>query len=94
MPDKVGKRSLTPSSKRSLRTRTPKVFMLWGRQAQAKRELVAAARGCICLLECNHPSPLSARRAPAPFIGCGHFSAANRFLVRAMPGPPVDWGGG
>ena len=72
--------------------RTPKVFMLWGAHAQAKRELVQRHKVHL-LLECNHPSPLSARRAPAPFIGCGHFSAANRFLsdhARA----PVDWGAG
>jgi len=28
----------------------------------------------------NHPSPLSARRPPRPFVGCGHFSAANAWL--------------
>jgi uracil-DNA glycosylase len=71
--------------------RSPKVFMLWGAHAQAKRELVLRHPGHL-LLEANHPSPLSARRPPVPFIGCGHFSAANRFLsdhARA----PVDWGG-
>ena len=71
---------------------TPKVFMLWGAHAQAKRELVCQHAAHL-LLECNHPSPLSARRAPAPFIGCGHFSAANRFLVEHSRAPVV-WGGG
>ena len=51
------------------------VFMLWGAQAQKKRELIDASRHKILLA--NHPSPLSARRAPTPFIGCGHFSMAR-----------------
>jgi uracil-DNA glycosylase len=67
----------------------PKVFLLWGAQAQA----VAAARaraaghGVLC---CNHPSPLSARRGPVPFVGCGHFGAASRMLADAGRGG-VDW---
>jgi uracil-DNA glycosylase len=71
---------------------SPKVFMLWGKPAQAKRALVERHAGRHLLLQSNHPSPLSARRPPAPFIGCGHFSAANRFLADHGRGP-VDWGG-
>ncbi len=41
-------------------------------------------------LTANHPSPLSARRGPQPFIGCGHFSAANRFLAAHQRGE-IDW---
>jgi uracil-DNA glycosylase len=70
---------------------TAKVFMLWGKPAQAKRGLVLRGGRAHLLLESNHPSPLSARRPPVPFIGCGHFSAANRFLVDHGRGP-VDWG--
>jgi uracil-DNA glycosylase len=55
----------------------PKVFMLWGAHAQARRAALGPPH---CVLECNHPSPLSARRPPAPFLGCGHFSQANAFL--------------
>ncbi len=55
----------------------PVVFMLWGGHAQAKQALIAPHH---LVLKANHPSPLSALRPPAPFIGCGHFSAANRFL--------------
>ncbi len=60
----------------------PLVFMLWGAHAQAKQSLIAAhnALGRHLVLTANHPSPLSALRAPAPFIGCGHFGAAQRFL--------------
>lgn len=51
------------------------VFMLWGSHAQSKRPLIDASRHLI--LTANHPSPLSALRPPAPFIGCGHFSQAR-----------------
>jgi uracil-DNA glycosylase len=68
----------------------PKVFMLWGGRAQRKRALIERHDGRHLVLESNHPSPLSARRAPRPFVGCGHFGAANRFLA-ARGRPPVDW---
>jgi uracil-DNA glycosylase len=60
----------------------PKVFMLWGAHAQA---LLPAARRrpTHLVLESNHPSPLSATRPPLPFIGCGHFGLASRFLAAA-----------
>jgi uracil-DNA glycosylase len=67
----------------------PKVFMLWGAHAQAKAAWPEAT-GRHLVLQANHPSPLSARRAPAPFLGCGHFSAANRFLIDRGQ-PPIDW---
>ena len=51
------------------------VFMLWGAHAQGKRPLIDASRHLV--LMANHPSPLSARRAPRPFLGCGHFSQAK-----------------
>ena len=43
------------------------------------------------VLTANHPSPLSALRPPVPFIGCGHFGAANAFLV-ANGLEPIAWG--
>jgi len=67
----------------------PKVFMLWGAQAQAKAPWPQAA-GRHLVLTANHPSPLSARRGPIPFLGCGHFGAANRFLA-ATGSAPIDW---
>ncbi|MBC7548644.1 MAG: uracil-DNA glycosylase [Polaromonas sp.] len=51
------------------------VFMLWGAHAQSKRVLIDAGRHKV--LVANHPSPLSALRPPAPFIGCSHFSKAR-----------------
>ncbi len=67
----------------------PVAFLLWGAHAQAKADRVVTGRGHRVWMA-NHPSPLSATRPPQPFIGCGHFSAAARFLAEA--GRPVDWG--
>jgi uracil-DNA glycosylase len=67
----------------------PKVFMLWGAHAQA---LAPRMAGTPHLVLCsNHPSPLSALRPPVPFIGCGHFGQANRFL-QAAGRTPISWG--
>ncbi len=74
----------------------PRAFLLWGAQAQAKQGLIAAAAAqgpashAPLVLAANHPSPLSARRPPVPFIGCGHFSRANRYLA-ARGLAPIDW---
>lgn len=57
----------------------PKVFMLWGAHAQALRPYLEASRHLV--LSANHPSPLSANRPPVPFVGCGHFGQANRWLA-------------
>ena len=67
----------------------PKVFMLWGAHAQAKRALIAG-QGEHLILMANHPSPLSARRPPAPFIGCGHFRLANEWLAQHNI-QVIDW---
>ena len=63
----------------------PSVFMLWGAHAQSKRPLIDASRHLV--LTANHPSPLSALRAPAPFIGCGHFSQARVWRYTHRPSP-------
>ncbi|MBQ9240892.1 MAG: uracil-DNA glycosylase [Duodenibacillus sp.] len=69
----------------------PCVFMLWGAAAQKKEELIARARVAPSLiLKANHPSPLSARRPPVPFLGCGHFRKANEWLSEKGE-RPVDW---
>jgi len=74
---------------RAARDAAPKVFMLWGAHAQAKAALIAGSGPQHLLLQANHPSPLSATRPPAPFIGCGHFSQAAGWL--AAQGRPLDW---
>jgi uracil-DNA glycosylase len=66
----------------------PVIFMLWGMPAQAKRALVDEARHLV--LCANHPSPLSALRPPAPFLGCAHFSRAQDWC-RAHGLAPLAW---
>lgn len=66
----------------------PKAFLLWGAHAQKKATLLTGAGHVV--LRANHPSPLSATRAPEPFIGCGHFGAVNRWLA-ARGEAPVRW---
>ena len=71
-----------------------KVYLLWGAHAQTKAPLVAAAgRGRHRVLMANHPSPLSARRPPLPFVGCGHFAELRDFLA-AQGSPAIDWSAG
>ena len=67
------------------REREGLVFMLWGSYAQAKGRVIDRQRHCI--LRAPHPSPLSAHRG---FLGCGHFSAANRWL-QGRGQAPIDW---
>ncbi len=62
----------------------PTVFLLWGRQAQAKAARIAPRHR---VLASAHPSPLSARRG---FFGSRPFSRANAALAAAGRGP-VDW---
>ena len=67
------------------RRASPCAYLLWGAHAQAKAGLIreaAGRNGCdILLLQANHPSPLSARRPPVPFLGCGHFAQARAWLA-------------
>jgi uracil-DNA glycosylase len=63
----------------------PTVFMLWGSYAQKKASEVD--RGKHLILTSPHPSPLSAHRG---FLGCGHFSRANQFLIENGR-TPIDW---
>ena len=68
-----------------------KAYLLWGAHANAKAGLIeAAGGGRHRVLLANHPSPLSARRPPRPFIGCDHFSQVRDFLA-SLHAPPIDW---
>lgn len=53
------------------------VFMLWGAYAQKKGRHIDREKHYV--LESVHPSPLSAYRG---FLGCQHFSKANKYLTR------------
>lgn len=64
---------------------SPVVFMLWGSNARSKKALISSPKHLI--LECAHPSPLSAY---AGFFGCNHFLRANQFLSDNSL-QPIDW---
>ncbi|WP_405291361.1 uracil-DNA glycosylase [Methanobrevibacter sp.] len=53
----------------------PIVFMLWGKQAEKKKELITNPNHLVLIT--SHPSPFSARRG---FLGSNHFRLANEFL--------------
>lgn len=61
------------------------VFLLWGSYAQKKGQVIDSKRHLV--LKCPHPSPLSAHRG---FLGCGHFSKANEWLIEHKQ-DPIDW---
>lgn len=61
------------------------VFLLWGKPAQMKKNLLNNPKHLI--LEAPHPSPLSAYRG---FFGCRHFSRTNQYLEQNGL-TPIDW---
>jgi len=61
------------------------VFLLWGGNARSKKPLIDKRKHLI--LECAHPSPLSAYNG---FFGCGHYVKANEYLI-ANGKQPIDW---
>lgn len=61
------------------------VFMLWGKNARDKKTLITNPLHLV--LECAHPSPLSAY---AGFFGCNHFAKANDFL-KENDKAPINW---
>lgn len=67
------------------RSRENLVFLLWGANARKKAAVVDRTRHLV--LEAAHPSPLSASRG---FFGCGHFRAANEYLL-AHGFSPINW---
>ncbi|MCB1112742.1 MAG: uracil-DNA glycosylase [Chlamydiales bacterium] len=67
----------------------PKVFILWGKNAQDKcQHILDEANGRIHhVITSAHPSPLSANRG---FFGSRPFSKVNEFLV-SVGKKPIDW---
>lgn len=63
----------------------PVVYILWGKNAQAKERLINNKNHLV--LKAPHPSPLSATRG---FFGSNPFSTANNFL-KNKGAVPIDW---
>lgn len=82
----MGWESFTDDVIKLLNTREkPMVFLLWGGNARTKRKLITNPAHLV--LECAHPSPLSAYNG---FFGCKHFSKANEFLKNSGI-EEIDW---
>ncbi len=64
----------------------PVVFILWGRNAQAKTNIITNPIHFI--IKAPHPSPLSAHHG---FFGSKPFSKTNNFL-KSIKKEPIDWG--
>lgn len=81
-----GWEELTDAAIQALNTRREHiVYMLWGSYAQRKGLFIDRRKNLV--LTAPHPSPLSAYRG---FIGCGHFSAANDYLIKHGQSP-ITW---
>jgi len=61
------------------------IFLLWGKYAQQKAELIDARKHHV--LMAAHPSPFSAYNG---FFGSKHFSKTNQLLVQDNL-TPIDW---
>jgi uracil-DNA glycosylase len=58
------------------------VFVLWGKKAEVLDSLLKGVK----VIKGPHPSPIGGRG----FLGCGHFSEINDYLV-AKGQVPIDW---
>lgn len=62
------------------------VFLLWGGYARSKAKLIDRSKHLV--LECVHPSPLSANRGG--WFGNKHFSSCNAWLTQKGL-TPIEW---
>lgn len=72
------------------KSKNPTVFLLWGKNAREKAQLIKEnmiKEKPLLVLETSHPSPLGAH---AGFIGCGHFKKTNQFL-KLVGEKPINW---
>lgn len=83
---KIGWQDFTNEVIRTLsQQREHLVFLLWGRFAQSKAELIDTEHHLV--LTAAHPSPYSANNG---FFGCRHFSKTNQYLTNHGQ-KPIDW---
>lgn len=63
----------------------PVIFLLWGKVAEEKCGILKGTKHP--LLKAPHPSPFSAHQG---FLGCKHFSQANR-LLKGLGKEEINW---
>jgi len=81
----IGWEKLTNNIISQLSKRGNMIFVLWGKSAQKKFNLIDKKQNNILIAP--HPSPLSAYRG---FFGCKHFSRINQML-RENGSSEIDW---
>ena len=81
----IGWEKLTNNIISQLSKRGNMIFVLWGKSAQKKFNLIDKKQNNILIAP--HPSPLSAYRG---FFGCKHFSRINQIL-RENDSTEIDW---
>jgi uracil-DNA glycosylase len=70
------------------------IWMLWGKVAQKKAELISPNQEHL-ILKASHPSGLGAYQTHEPFLlkgdlgSCGHFKQANQWLIQHACSPIV-----
>ena len=83
---KIGWQKFTDSSIKCIsKNKEGVIFILWGRFAQNKENLIDSSKHHI--LKSVHPSPLSAYNG---FFGCKHFSKTNEILTQSNL-KPIQW---
>lgn len=70
-----------------MQSKTPKVFILWGSQAQNTFFRIYNKQPNVRYLKSPHPSPLSSYRG---FFGSKPFSSTNHMLI-SLGSSPIDW---
>lgn len=85
----LGWQNVTDALIRSLgKVGPPRVFVLWGKHAQARESLINTGAGHL-ILKSPHPSPFSAYKG---FFGSRPFSKVNQWLM--LNGlEPINWSG-
>ena len=70
------------------------IWMLWGKVAQKKAQLIATTQEHL-ILQASHPSGLGAYQTNEPFLvkgdlgSCGHFKQANQWLIQHSCSPII-----
>lgn len=83
---KIGWQKFTDSAIKCIsKNKEGVIFILWGRFAQNKENLIDSSKHHI--LKSVHPSPLSAYNG---FFGCKHFSKTNEILTQSNL-KPIQW---
>jgi uracil-DNA glycosylase len=86
MHAKIGWHSFTNAViSRISEMKTNVVFLMWGKFAQEKIELINLKKH-VCF-KAAHPSPLAATQG---FFGCKHFSKTNTYLMKQGL-DPINW---